>query len=539
MFALIGAGFDLRSRFWSMGGLVWLLCAGMAHAATDAAVTGSDEAATADQSQAAAAPAAPGALQEVVVTATRRSEDIQKVPISVTAISQEQMDIQGQRDITDLQKYTPGLNISQGQGGVNEIAIRGIASGAGAATTGVYIDDTPIQSRNFGYNAGSAFPSLFDLQRVEVLRGPQGTLFGAGSEGGTVRAILPQPSLTTYTEYARAEGLHIDHGGNGGEAGFEISGPIVDDHVGFLASVFYRRDAGYINAVTGTYTIVDPSGATAGNAIKFPSTSTYQRNANWDEVKGARFALKIQPFEGLQITPSLIYQDRWFNQADSSFWLAASNLSSGDLDYVAYPAGDPATTPRLTPQYGPNLEQSGEHWLLPSLAVQWDLGPVQLIYNGSYFKRDQYAWRDYTILYEYLYGSPVPPAGDHANGLIPNSQGNLVQEVRLQSTDATGRFTWVVGAFYSRDKQSTNDIIGENFTQNLSPFTFTLGFPPTALSAVGSPTGRRSDPAAPAFKTTSAIRCCSRGTSRFLASITRPRRSSPSTARTISRSPIS
>jgi iron complex outermembrane recepter protein len=440
--------------------------------------------AAADQSAATAAAspttAAAGGEQlgEVVVTATRRSEDIQKVPISIAAVTQEQMDTLGERDVTDLVKYTPGLNIDQGQGGVNQIAIRGISSGAGAATTGVYIDDTPIQSRNFGYNAGSAFPSLFDLQRVEVLRGPQGTLFGAGSEGGTVRAILPQPDLNTYTEYARAEGLHIDQGGNGGEVGFELSGPIIDGSLAFLASVYYRKDAGYIDAVTGTYTITDPTGLSGGNSIKFNQSALYYPNANWDQIKAYRFALKFQPFEGLQITPSILYQDRWYNQADTSFELSASNYSSGQLAYLAWPAGNPATNPSLTSQYGPNLEQSGEHWFLPVLAVQWALGPVQLIYNGSFFDRNQYAWRDYTFLYEYLYGSPVPPAGDHANGLIPNTQENLVQEVRFQSTDASSRFTWVVGGFYSRDKQYTNDIIGENFTAKLSPFTFTVGFPP-------------------------------------------------------------
>lgn len=416
-------------------------------------------------------------LQEVVVTATRRAEDLQKVPISISTVTREQMDQLGERDISDLTKYTPGLYMHEGFGAINNISIRGIASSAGAATTGIYIDDTPIQARNFGINAGSAFPVLWDLDRVEVLRGPQGTLFGAGSEGGAVRAILPQPNLTDYSVYSRVEGNHIDQGGSGGEAGFRVSGPIIADHLAFLASVYYRKEAGYIDAVTGTYSILDPTGLSRGNSIAFDQTGLYSPNANWDQTKSVRVALKFEPFEGLQITPSFLYQDRWYNNAINQFSLSASNLNAGQLSYIAWPSGNPSTNPQLTAPFGPNLGQSGEHWLLPALAVQWDLGPVQLIYNASYFDRKQYAWTDLTFLYEFLYGSGVPPAGAKANAEIPNNQGNLVQEARLQSTDATGRFTWVLGGFFSLDHQYTNDIVGENFTSKLSPFSFTFGYP--------------------------------------------------------------
>jgi iron complex outermembrane receptor protein len=136
--------------------------------------------------------ASSGALEEVVVTATRRSERLQDVPISVTAFSQEKMDVQGLRSIDDVTRLTPGVAFSRNGTGSSanyndessDINIRGIDSAAGASTTGIYIDDTPIQSRHIGFGAVNAFPALFDLDRVEVLRGPQGTLFGAGAEGG-------------------------------------------------------------------------------------------------------------------------------------------------------------------------------------------------------------------------------------------------------------------------------------------------------------------------------------------------------------------
>ena len=134
-----------------------------------------------------------GPLQEIVVTATRHEESLSKVPISVTALTQEAMDIRGIKDFQDVARFTPGVNIDNS--GTNNISIRGIASTGGAGTTGIYIDDTPIQMRALAFNPDEALPKSFDIDRVEVLRGPQGTLFGAGSEGGTVRYITTQPSL--------------------------------------------------------------------------------------------------------------------------------------------------------------------------------------------------------------------------------------------------------------------------------------------------------------------------------------------------------
>jgi iron complex outermembrane receptor protein len=144
-----------------------------------------------------------GGLQEIVVTATRHEEALSRVPVSVSAFTQDAMDQKGVKDITDLVRFTPGVSIDQT--GTNAISIRGISSSGGAGTTGIYIDDTPIQMRSLGFNPDDTLPKTFDLDRVEVLRGPQGTLFGAGSEGGTVRYILTQPSATKESTYARSE----------------------------------------------------------------------------------------------------------------------------------------------------------------------------------------------------------------------------------------------------------------------------------------------------------------------------------------------
>src|ERR1700694_4553243 len=185
-----------------------------------------------------------GQLEEIVVTATRHEESLSRVPLSVTAMTQETLDQKGIRDFTDIVRFTPGVSIDTS--GTNAISIRGISSSAGSGTTGIYIDDTPIQMRALGFNPDDTLPKTFDLDRIEVLRGPQGTLFGAGSEGGTVRYIMTQPSVTKESTYVRSE-VSITRGGEPSyEAGVAHGGPIIDGTLGFRVSAWYRRDGGWI-----------------------------------------------------------------------------------------------------------------------------------------------------------------------------------------------------------------------------------------------------------------------------------------------------
>jgi outer membrane receptor protein involved in Fe transport len=157
-----------------------------------------------------------GRLKEVVVTATRKEESLSKVPVSVVALGKAEMDEQGVHDIGDIARLAPCVSLLplRGQdisGTGRTISMRGISSNVGAATTGVYIDDTPTQVRALSNDTTNVYPEVFDLDRVEVLYGLQGTLFGAGAEGGAVRFITTQPSLTDFSTYARSEGcLHSE-----------------------------------------------------------------------------------------------------------------------------------------------------------------------------------------------------------------------------------------------------------------------------------------------------------------------------------------
>src|ERR1700738_4417815 len=203
-----------------------------------------------------AAADATGPLTEIVVTATRHEESLSRVPISVTAMTQEALDIRAVKDFQDVARFTPGVNIDNS--GTNNISIRGIASTGGAGTTGIYLDDTPIQMRALAFNPDEALPKSFDIDRVEVLRGPQGTLFGAGSEGGTVRYITTQPSLTKTSIYSRAEFSSTQGGDPSYEAGVAVGGPLVEGKLGARLAGGYRKDGGWIDRIDPyTLAVVD------------------------------------------------------------------------------------------------------------------------------------------------------------------------------------------------------------------------------------------------------------------------------------------
>jgi iron complex outermembrane receptor protein len=383
--------------------------------------------------------AAPAGLEEIVVTATRREESISRVPISITAISQDAIDQKGIKDFSDIVRFTPGVAIDSSQ--TNQISIRGISSSGGSGTTGIYIDDTPIQVRALGFNSDDALVKLFDLDRVEVLRGPQGTLFGAGSEGGTVRYITVQPSLTQSSVYAKAETSYTEGGTLSYESGVAAGIPVIDGVFGVRVSAWYRRDGGWIDRI-------DPT-----------TLDVVDKNANEDGTAVLRVAGLWQPNEAIRVTPSILYQNSQRNDV-TIYWPEYSNPN--DNRYVS---ADPTARPEPDVFY------------LPSLNVQADIGPVRLISTTSYFHRDEISGYDGTLYNLGYYQSQIPLYGNAAGlaafplldgsgvhlpaGLtnyrapasVTNTQRNLTQEFRLQSTDPAARVGWTAGVFYSLDRQ--------------------------------------------------------------------------------------
>jgi iron complex outermembrane receptor protein len=368
-------------------------------------------------------------LVEIVITATRRSEALLEVPLSVTALTQESLDRQAIRNVSDLARTTPGLVFTpDGQGRTN-ISIRGITSTVGAATTGLYIDDTPIQIRAVGAGAVSAnaYPAIFDLDHVEVLRGPQGTLFGAGSEGGTIRFISPEPSLTKYSAYGRSELAFTEHGDPSYELGLAGGGPIVGDSVGFRLSAFVREDGGWIDR--------EP----------YPTGVVAARNTNSMSTQVFRAALAFAPTSDLTITPSLMYQYR--RLADTyGYWPALSDPAQGTF------------------RNGYSLAQPvSDHFTLPSVKIQWNLPGMSLFSNTSYFDRASPSAQDYSYLVTELLtgGYAVIPGlpNTSAQTSFLNAQKIFTQEVRLQSPGRGERLKWVVGAFFQDTKQEELEFV--------------------------------------------------------------------------------
>jgi outer membrane receptor protein involved in Fe transport len=383
------------------------------------------------------------ALEEVVVTAQRREESLQAVPISVSVFSRAGMDAQGTRVIDDIARLTPAVTFVRSANNNNsessDIAIRGIASNAGASTTGVYIDDTPIQSRHIGFPSFTTYPALFDIERVEVLRGPQGSLFGAGSEGGTIRFITPEPGLDKYSMYARSEVGVTQDGDPVYELGVAGGGPIVDGKAGFRGSVSYRHEGGYVDRVNWhTQQLVDDA-------------------ANSSDTMTARLAVKWAAGDAVSITPSILYQKR--DVDDTAAWWSPR---PGEPDPTNGQFNSPFRTGNAVAQ------PSTDKFVLPALKIEWDLGALRFVSSTSYFKREQSAITDYTQFDRAIFlGSPYPPAvipafgidepvDVQASGFWKDDQENWTQELRLESADPDARVTWTAGLFYQRAKETTS-----------------------------------------------------------------------------------
>lgn len=438
-------------------------------------------------------------LQEIVVTATRQEQVLSKVPISITAIGQAQMDSQGLKQLDDMERFTPGLKLTRlDSTGANVVAIRGIRSNAGSGTTGIYIDDTPIQVRNLGFGAGTAFPGFFDLERVEVLRGPQGTLFGAGSEGGTIRFIQTTPSLTEYGTYARGEVSGTRNGDPSYEGGAAFGGPIIDDRLGFRMSAFYRREGGFVDGVTGNVTVTDPTGAAYGDSTTFERTGVDAEDINWNSTTAFRAALKFQATDALTITPSFSYQKQHVNDGTGQYSLATSDEGSRNYSRLVNHAGDPATNPLLNVMNVPDRQEGDDEFYLSALGASWDLGnDIALASNTSYFDRTSDQWFDFTQGYLQFYLLDQFPNGTYARpgqkamSVYNNSQKNFVQEFRLQSTDRDARLSWVAGVFYSHNKQTADQQIHTNFLDKATSAGFEAWLPGSGLQAYanGNPYG--------------------------------------------------
>jgi iron complex outermembrane recepter protein len=398
--------------------------------------------------RAAEAPQSGSALDEVIVTAQRREETVQNVPLSITALSEKTLEQRAVTNFIDYAGQVPGLAFGftgDGSGTSRTISMRGI-SGDGA--TGFYIDETPVPD--------SIDPRVVDLQRIEALRGPQGTLYGARSMGGTVRLITQQPRLGDFEGWVKANGSHTMNANTpnyGVDAAVNL--PLVADLMALRLVGFAQHDGGFFTRrfLTNPADVANlPPNANPTTLNGLP-TSTVKDVGRTNSFGGAA-SLLIKLSDALSITPRILFQ-----KSD------ANGLQYTDVG--AYPVPTPSPPPVVDMHPGGftqirffNLpEGSHDRWALGSLAVKWDTGLGVLSSSTSYFDRTVDETEDETdFLWQNLlspFDGVALPNGTayHAVPLASTIEElkqihEFVEEVRFVS-QLHGPLQFVAGAFFS------------------------------------------------------------------------------------------
>src|ERR1700722_3307601 len=295
-------------------------------------------------------------LEEIYVTARKTSERLQDPPMSLAVVSSEGIEMKGAITLEDLGRAVPGLTIVSAAPGQNSITLRGLS---GSNTVGFYLDDTPLsvgignaeQPSNFDMD-----PALFDLDRVEVLRGPQGTLYGASSFGGTVRYITNQPNLNETHVTAKTTLSDTDGGGFNQEVDALVNQPLIPGYVAVRAMAFERDYSGYINRYP-----TDPNNYLA--VLPGP----VDRNINTEKTYGGRVAIEAKPTDAFTATLAAYYQR---TDLDAPFTF---DSPPGSFD-------DPIQS-RLVP------EPSTDRVWLYTLTLQGDVRSLHVTSSTSYLDR--------------------------------------------------------------------------------------------------------------------------------------------------------
>ncbi len=350
-------------------------------------------------------------MDYIVVTASRRSEKLLDVPISITAVTSETLQMSGANTFIDYASSVPNLSFAQtgiGSSNARTIAIRGIGD---AGTTGFYIDDTPVPE--------SIDPKVLDVSRIEVLRGPQGTLYGARSMGGTVRLITEQPNVDEFSARGHAA---VSTTKNTTRPNYQLDGAInfpVSDKVALRLVGFYDDQAGYFDRAYGPYA-VDPIGVVEG--------------VGRNRTRGFSASALLQLSDSFSIVPRVLYQRT-----------TTTGPSYVDVAIAPSPQSTILKSESLTQRRVFDIpEGSEDEWLLLTMTGRVETEIGDFISSTSWFKRDTSDTEDYTDFIYSAFGiSPLPASITKDNG-----NRNFTQEVRF-SSNFGGPFELVAGGYYN------------------------------------------------------------------------------------------
>jgi iron complex outermembrane receptor protein len=322
--------------------------------------TAISNAATAGETESAS-----GQLQEIIVTAQKRAEDIKDIPFSVSAISGAALAEHHLADYDDITRTVPGISFQAGPGpGLDNIEIRGVSSTSGSATVGIYIDEVSVTVSNSQYD-GAVQPKLFDLERIEVLRGPQGTLYGASSMGGTIRFITKQPDLHSFSASVSTDLSGTHHGGFNNDEYAVMNIPVIDGVFALRIGVDISNASGYIDRYTPTPTGAGPLGTVLQLGTNDGTGVLGKRGVNDVRTQVFRVVGKYAAPNDWTVTPAFLWQRT-----------AASDTNIFYPDIGLYDQDK-----RVAEPYADDL-------VLPSLTVAKSFGWADLTSVTSYFKRD-------------------------------------------------------------------------------------------------------------------------------------------------------
>lgn len=394
------------------------------------------------QTPAPTTPSQAAQLDTVIVTSQKRKENVQQVPLSVTVMSGEALQENHVNDVTDLTRAVSNLSFSSQAGvGLSTLSIRGVSSQAGSATVSIYLDDVSLTTRNI-YSQGAAEPRFFDLERVEILRGPQGTLYGASSLGGTLKFISKQPDPMRFTGNVYSELSSTSHGGTNHLLQGVLNIPIGSgNNTALRIGVQTGKDSGYIDRVSPTTLNVIEKGINANK---------------WDVLK---LALKTDITRGWSVTPALFMQE----------------FKSGDIDAAyltvgAYQLPSTAVPPALSlfQTSKPLREPAKDKLRVPSLTVTGDLGWGDFTGILAGYQRRFDRIQDGTYINVPYIASQVsdPALSATVNGLpsavvLNNKVDQTSLELRIASKDwdpkGSNPFTWIGGVYYARTRTQVFD----------------------------------------------------------------------------------
>jgi outer membrane receptor protein involved in Fe transport len=387
-------------------------------------------------------------LQEVVVTAERRAGTVQSTPLSITAISGAQLEAQGITSLNDVGYQTPGISEKNSGPGQTEYEMRGISSAGGTSpTVGFYLDDVPLTSPAEGLEGKVVVdPSLYDLNRVEVLRGPQGTLYGSGSMGGTIRLITNQPDPASFAASTKVSGSDTQDGGGNYSVNAMVNLPLVTDRLALRIVGTDTYTSGWIDReVLNPFPLETNAGFTRGDVLTAPVVAKHD-DANWERLEGMRTSLLWQPNENLTITPTAFYQ----------------KIDQGAPNYVDAPPGISYET-----HYQPFdvNEPYSDSFGLYSLPIKFTFQGIELTSITAYYRRNSSLTQDSSeVAQDFLQALfPMAPgvttisyaAAGPLTAYETDHTNQFSQEVRLAST-GNGPFRWVIGGFYENYVARTN-----------------------------------------------------------------------------------